>query len=542
MPAPHPNPLPAAAGRGSRLSLRRGSADKDPRPAIRGRGRGARRSRGRVRGKLHNLPIAALLNALLLLSVVQVAFAQDNNAIVAALPTSAAWLQHYQRDILPFWQTPAALGEPVGNFPTSRCNDGSVVNPAAPCPEFAAAPDWIKSTAGRQYTRMISRQIYLYGVAFHLTGDPRYLGWARAGVHYLLDRAYNPATGNVASYLDSGKPAAETPDHASQDVAYSLVGLSFYYYLTRDPDILPPIFKIEHFIRQTYFDSRTGIYRWERQGPNAARPDLVAQLDQVNAYMLLLTPILPEPQQKQWRGELARLAKLLRTRFYDSASELFIGTLAPQKGAACNFDRDDTDFGHSIKTYWMLYFAGRYLGDLDLQTFAEHGAPSVLIRAYLPETGSWAVKPTCDGKTDMTSSWWVAAELDQAALTFGLGNPALLQHIPSTFRFWLDHMVDHAHGEVWDEVAVPGLAPKQRPKIHLWKNGFHTAEHTLVGYIATGALRGDPVTLYYAFHDCKLPPDLHPYYFDGTVTAHQDTPSPGPPGQCTTKVTFGTVH
>ncbi len=131
---------------------------------------------------------------------------RDNNASVAGLPPAADWVQQLRRDVLPFWETPVALGDPVGNFPTFRCNDGSLTNPQAPCPEFLAAPDWIRSAVGRQYVRMISRQVYLYGVAYHLTGDPKYLGWARAGVRYILDNAVNKDTGDVISYWAGGKP------------------------------------------------------------------------------------------------------------------------------------------------------------------------------------------------------------------------------------------------------------------------------------------------------------------------------------------------
>ncbi|MGA8398424.1 MAG: hypothetical protein WB697_00955, partial [Stellaceae bacterium] len=134
------------------------------------------------------MSIKRLARCLLLASIVLAnpAFAQDKSAAVADLPTPADWVQELKRDILPFWETPAALGNPVGSFPTFRCNDGTVTNPQAPCAEFNAAPDWIRTAIGRQYVRMNSRQIYLYGVAYHLTGDPKYLLWARAGVRYIL--------------------------------------------------------------------------------------------------------------------------------------------------------------------------------------------------------------------------------------------------------------------------------------------------------------------------------------------------------------------
>src|SRR5204863_2537150 len=96
------------------------------------------------------------------------------------LPSLDRWRRHVTDELLPFWVTPDALGTPVGNFPTFRCNDGTAVRPDAPCPEMTDLPPWIASEVGRDYTRMKSRQTYLYGVAYHLTGDERYLAYARA--------------------------------------------------------------------------------------------------------------------------------------------------------------------------------------------------------------------------------------------------------------------------------------------------------------------------------------------------------------------------
>lgn len=482
---------------------------------------------------------------LLLASAGLPAAASPQAPAAASLPQAADWKAGLEHDILPFWQTPAALGTPIGNFPTFRCNDGTVYDPSRPCAAFRAAPGWISSAAGRQYVRMMSRQIYLYGAAFHLTGEPKYLDWMRAGVRYLLAHAFDAKTGNVVSYWQGTTAVAGPGERSSQDLAYGLIGLSFYYYLTRDPAVLAPILKIERFIREHYYDPRQNLYRLRLAGPDASRLELAAQLDQANAYMLLLTPLLPQPDRSRWQGELGRIAETIRSRFYDPRSAMFIGSIDPKTPAGgCIFSQADTDFGHTIKTYWMLYFIGRLDHDPGLVNFVRRHAPGVLRRAYLPDTGSWATQPTCKpapADVDRTSTWWIAAELDQTALTLGITDRAVLRYIPQTFAFWRDHMVDHRYGEVWDEVSVPGDAPRL-PKVYQWKNGFHPAEHALVGYIATSATRRTPVTLYYAFQNCKLPAVLKPYYFDGRVSAHTDAPLPDMPGACRVSVTFADVH
>ena len=100
---------------------------------------------------------------------------------------------HLSRDLAPFWLRPEALGSPVGAFPTFRCDDGTLVDPDLPCGELLIAGPWVSSQLGKEFTRMRSRQTFFYGVAFHLTGEERYLALAKAGVDQIrahaLDRA-----------------------------------------------------------------------------------------------------------------------------------------------------------------------------------------------------------------------------------------------------------------------------------------------------------------------------------------------------------------
>lgn len=61
-------------------------------------------------------------------------------------------------------------------------------------------------------------------------------------------------------------------------------------------------------------------------------------------------------------------------------------------------------------------------------------------------------------------------------------------------------MVDHEHGEVWHLVYFPSMKTRY-PKAHLWKNGYHSFEHALVGYITDQEHQGQPVKLFFAFKD-----------------------------------------
>lgn len=66
--------------------------------------------------------------------------------------------------------------------------DGSAIdfqNPNASCPEIATRYDKLSPDVHRNYIRMQSRQTYAYGVAFHLTGNQKYLSLAKAGCKYI---------------------------------------------------------------------------------------------------------------------------------------------------------------------------------------------------------------------------------------------------------------------------------------------------------------------------------------------------------------------
>jgi mannose/cellobiose epimerase-like protein (N-acyl-D-glucosamine 2-epimerase family) len=72
-------------------------------------------------------------------------------------------------------------------------------------------PDWIKGNFGRDDVRIKLRQTYFYGVAYHVTDDPKMLHLARDGATFLRKNAFAPATGGAISYWDEGAPQPETP-------------------------------------------------------------------------------------------------------------------------------------------------------------------------------------------------------------------------------------------------------------------------------------------------------------------------------------------
>lgn len=435
----------------------------------------------------------AMKRASLLAVAILVAACATRPAAPPGLPNGAVWVEHLERDLKPFWTMPDALGEPVGSFPTFRCHDGSRFDRVSnACPELLHAGAWISDSLDREFLRMQSRQTYFYGVAFHMTGDPRMLELAKAGAAWIRGQSVDATA-------------------TSQDLAYAQLGPAMLYYLTRDPGILEDILKRKEHIFRAYDDGE-GLLLWVTDGEDRVRRELVSQLDQINAYMLLLAPVLPEPHRTQWTRDLVRLADGIVARYWDEGEGMFRGTIHDPSQKLLGSRH--TDFGHTIKALWMIERVGRLAGRADLVAFARANAPRVLQRAWIKDSGCWATGIREDGSLDRALVWWSFAELDQMTATLALSDRGAARELPDAYRCWFGKMVDPEHHEVWGFVD-PDDPSRRFAKAHLWKNGYHSAEHALVSYLAAQELHREPATLWFAF-DAK-PADVRAYVFDARV-------------------------
>jgi mannose/cellobiose epimerase-like protein (N-acyl-D-glucosamine 2-epimerase family) len=473
------------------------------------------------------------------------------------LPSLERWRHHVTDEILPFWDTPAALGTPVGNFPTFRCNDGTLPRPQpdALCPELAQPPGWMAGDMNKDFARMKSRQTFLYGVAFHITGEERYLEYARAGVAWLREHAYERDTGSAVTYWIAGVPGPPPDQRTAQDLAYAQVGLAFYYYLTRDPAVLADLVRLERTIMERYWQASPeppgGMLRWvlaDGDTPGEARrEELVSQLDQINAYMLLLAPLIEDAElARGWRRDLVLLARVVEDRFFAPEHGMFWGTL--QDPGSRRLGSRHTDFGHSSKAMWMLYLTGQLTGERELVDFARPLIAPLLSRAAQP-SGCWASGLEASGALDRGSQWWISAELDQAAATLAGREPSpapYAGYLARSYDCWFTRFVDHEHHDVW-----PGIPPDVAPetfarhaplKQHLWKNGYHVMEHALVALITTAGLTGQRLALYYAFAAAPPRARIQPYYFTGAIAGERDHPLPDHPGLHGRRVEFEALH
>lgn len=492
----------------------------------------AEHEQGELESKMkHNLKPTMWLLSLGLCS----ALVQAETDKLASFPNGEAWLNHAQQGLAPYWMMEAAHGQPLGNFPTFRCDNGQLLDVNHVCQELNKG--WITPHFGRDYTRMKSRQTYAYAVLYHLTGDAQALALANAGAHYLIDHLQDKHNGGFISFTENGQPGLEWQQRTSQDQAYALVGLAMLYYLTRDPQLEAVLIKQQQFIFDHYRLADDQGLAWvlkEGDGESAQQRELVAQLDQINGYLLLVAPLLPEPHRSQWLQDLSWLTEVMLTHYHHQPEQRFYGAI--HHPVVMTQSAKHNDFGHTIKAYWMTYLTGSVLQNSQWQSLAKQGMRTTIRQAQyqpnwtdiaprLPDSlaKQWQGKPVASWRNRPMSygiSSWEWAELDQAAMTLSLLEgelePVLAYTAPAFMQVW----VDEQYGGV-------GLNPKSTKAFH-WGNGYHQFEHALVGYLTAQQLNQQPATLYFAFEPTEQS-RLAPYYFQGHVQQQRFTSVEGLP-------------
>lgn len=460
------------------------------------------------------------------------------------------WKDHLENDLMKFWTKPDAQDMSNGLFNTYLSNSGEKLpSDSSKFPEeikAALESDVMKELmdTGTDYVRAHSRLTYAYGVAYHMTGKPEYLEMCRKGTLALQEAFDNGYGMYVTKNKETGEWDTDRNARTSQDLAYGITGMGMYYFLTHDEAVLDSIIKAKNYIFDTYFDENKGYITWLPKNTEDSQTQIVAQLDQLYAYMLMLTPSLPEPYQTEWKADMKKIADILINRFYSQKNGLFWGVVNDTDSMMLGSGH--TDFGHSVKTMWVIMKVGQIIGEPSYVDFARPKIDNILKEAYIEENGSWARRFNSDGTLDKDKEWWILAELDQAAEIMSVNDPSYYEYLNNTQKYWLDTMVDHENGEIWHMVSADGKPVISYPKAHCWKTSLHSFEHALFGYMTAAQLKGMDFELYYAFPENENVSEnsFEPYMFSANAVSVSkgEKLRDMPHGNCIYKVTFNQLY
>ncbi len=434
-------------------------------------------------------------------------------AFLASPSHPATFLEHIERDLKAFWCRAEVAGTPPGNFPSYLRDDGTPMTHAQIVERTAQEPAWIREYAHLEYCRTRSRNLFGLCAIFHATGDRRVLALMRQTAAFLRARVLRPEGTFVHAWdRTSGDDHEDEP--TSQEFALLMQGLAFYFFLTRDAAVLQDIRALFGRMDRDYrcpADPR--LFTWAPAAAGEEQRDLRGVLDHLNSYMLLLAPVLPAD------------AFATRIRGYVDAMWLhFHDARTGQFRLACRADgaplAAHTDCGHTVKAFWVTYLAGKQLADASMVDRARAGLARIAQRAFMPGHGGWCINFWPDGTPIEEFEWWSYALFDQALATLSLEEPGWSGMLDTAYGTWFSKLVDHQHGEVFHNIVDINARHVRYPKVHLWKDAYHSCEHALIGYLTSSP--GEDRAVYFAMEETPAT-ELRPYLFRGDVVDRQET-------------------
>ncbi len=411
-------------------------------------------------------------------------------APAATLTSGATWTEHLDADLLSYWSDVLQAYETAGSpesyaLPTTLPDSGAVTTNADG--SIAKANSTVVAQA---------RQIYSYAVAFQMTGNTDYLQLAKAAMRYQYESLYDEATG---LYKQSAATGAVLD---AQKQAYGLLGASYLAHVAGgDTELASGVTLADHIdsVAGTVLTTfSTGAGQFGQSGTPSAGDDLrlVDQLDQLNAYMVLLASTAATPELRaQYLAQARATADYILDAFSYAEDSPNAGLLKQSSGAS---EDSATDYGHTIKALWFIDQIAILQGDAALSDQVEAQAKTVLLQAE--SDGLWRTSVDGTNTASDIATWWSYAEMDQYAAALALaGDEELAALVVSAQTYWLDTFVDHEDGGIYWSVDLSDDSIVRATKQNEWIAGFHAFEHALISYITSAAAEGDgAVTLYFA--------------------------------------------
>ena len=421
------------------------------------------------------------------------------------------WLRHHAEDLMPYWDMPEALGQPLGNFPSFRGRAGELL------PGFT---DRGLST--------LARGVYGYSLAYMLTGHERYLTYAKAGLEWIDAQAKDPVHGGYYGELDAdGNPVDRLANKDLFDLSSLGLAYGMYFNVTRDPSAEAGLLAVRDLIFSKYYDAAANRFR------DSLTYDLSAEVDTGSnggditnllvpgtAVLLPNAALLTDPARRvQFHDDLRLVTQNLIDRHKNTASTLHPWWFWGRTARFGNFNAAQTDFGHNIKSYEMIHNANQLFADRPWKELSADRT-TLLGRAWDAPVARWnqRLRNFRAGNVEPDSAWWIHDEADQTLAALDLTSGfAYSDQLATSAQSWLDVFVDHDPaypGETFARIERTGEFTDLR-KSFSGKNMLHAHEHALIMYLHGRAMEAKPARLYYAFpRNEALSAVAKPYWFD----------------------------
>ena len=358
-----------------------------------------------------------------------------------------------------------------------------------------------------------SRDAYGFLRAYMLTGNTRFLVYARRALDFLYRSGWDNANGGWYNEISkNGVPSNPAFTLLEIMLAVAILGMMASVEVTDDSLDRAMLLRSLAHNDAHFWDARPQSFGYYDQtlanGSGPTRKSFNATVDAVTTHLLHM--YLMTGDSTYW-NRLIKVADNMVTHLAASASTQATG-FVEEYDTDWNPDPTQTMtiMGHVLKTAWCLarlyelhpestYLAtAEDLVDIVLQKGYDHqrGGP---YKDYDRTTGQMLMW----GQADTAKAWW---QMEQA-VTSGLmlyhitGKAKYLDMADGTLNFFMQYFVDHQYGEVYENRTKYGAQIWDTNKGDDGKAGYHSIELGYYVYLYGNLLLNrQPATLHYAFN------------------------------------------
>lgn len=388
------------------------------------------------------------------------------------------WKKQALNDIIPFWEK--TIDREYGGFYTNVNEDGSV------------------SDTADKYTRMHSRILFGFTAAYLLSGEDKYLDYAKHAFDFIDEYCYDRENGGWQTSVD----ARGTPNSGNKnlfDLTYGNLGPVYYYFATGNKKAIRFVSDTHNLMLKYAYDAEYGGFfsyvgaDWRRA---TSLKSFNAQIDTFTAYLLYYYLATKEPA----------LLKLIKNHA-DTVVSKMIDNKTFYVGENFSYDWEWLEntlwAGHNLKTGWVLARVYSLTGDKKYLKAASGIARAQIHRTWDKKHGGWYYKFENDssGTADTLKDWWTQQEGSMLMLTLypETKNSDYLDKFKKTSLFWDKYFIDRKYGECRRSLTASGEIISA-VKGDYYKSAYHTMEQALFNYLYLNLyVNKTPAELYFRF-------------------------------------------
>lgn len=383
------------------------------------------------------------------------------NASAADVKSPEYWKNQALKDIIPFWEK--TIDREYGGFYTNVSEDGSV------------------SDTADKYTRMHSRVLYGFTAAYLLSGEDKYLDYAKHAFDFMEEFCYDRQNGGWHTSVDArGEPNSGYKNMF--DITYGNLGPVYYFFATGNKQALKLVSETHERMIKYAFDTEYGGFfshvgeDWRR---TTSSKSFNAQIDTFTAYLLYYYLATRGPE----------LLKLIKTH-----ADVVLSKMVDKKSyyVGENFSQewewDDSTLwaGHNLKTGWVLTRVYNLTSDKKYLSTASGIAKAQINRLWDRVNGGWYFKFSNDSSksADTVKDWWTQQEGSMLMLSLyplSAGSD-YLDKFEKTSLFWDKYFIDRKYGECRQSLTASGEIINAE-KGDYYKSAYHTMEQALFNYL-----------------------------------------------------------